>query len=127
MTTLTVEWSGAAVGVNQWLTINRQRQRLHVRKLYKDFVAMLSLQIAAENPGVRFRGQVTVSYTQVIHPRRDVDSLTKPVLDAIERSGVVPNDVRVRGPLHVTTVDKQRGGADALKIVIADYEPMDAR
>jgi len=113
-----VIWEGKAVGVNRRLGV--ASGRMYKSTPYALFVNDLSWAIRAKGGGHVFESGVTVSYTQTVSPKRDVDSLCKPVLDAIQASGLIKDDLQVK-QLVVETKLKPRGSPDRLDIEISVY------
>ena len=111
--TWNASWSGKAVGTNKRL--DTARGRIYRNAAYKVFLDDLAWTFAAAG-ATRFERPVTVYIQEHVHGRRDVDSLIKPVLDALERSGVLASDNLVRE----IRAEKQakHGGPDRLYVEV---------
>jgi Holliday junction resolvase RusA-like endonuclease len=92
--TLTVDWNGWAVGENRRNGYSRRTGRAFPNPKYQAFLKDLAWTIKLAAPGVEL-SQPRVSFL-LDAPRLDVDALVKPVLDAVEASGVIVNDREIR-------------------------------
>ena len=92
---LTINWSGHAVGENRRKEFSRRLGRAYPNPRYVAFKADLAWTIRLAALGVRL---VAPRVTFLMDaPRLDVDALVKPVLDAVQESGLVANDRAVIG------------------------------
>lgn len=105
-------WAGRAVSENRRLAPGRGRFR--TSEAYRAFKSSL---VAALLPvAVRFEGQVAVRLRVAVSARMDVQNVIKPVLDALEESGVLENDRQVVA-LNVLR-RARKGGADEIEISV---------
>ena len=112
--TWNASWSGKAVGGNRRL--DTARGRIYRSAAYRVFLEELACTFGTVDPGAHFERPVTVYIQQHVNGRRDVDSLIKPVLDALERSGVIASDNLVR-EIRVMRQAKD-GGPDRLYVEV---------
>lgn len=117
--TLVVDWTGRAVGANRRLAVGRGR--VYSQRQYKAFMQSVALTVRAAAGRIRFRGEISVKLELWIHPRMDVDALVKPCYDAIQASGITPNDNRIRGGGQFR-MGPQQNGESRIRLTIADAE-----
>ncbi len=66
---------------------------------YRSFIDLLAFVMRAKNNRMRwgtFEGPVAVRITEKINPKRDIDSLVAPILDAMQKAWVIRNDSQVK-------------------------------
>lgn len=90
-----IDWSGYAVGENRRKEFSRKLGRAYPNPKYAAFKADLAWTIRAAFPGVKMSSPRVTFLMDA--PRLDVDALVKPVLDAVQMSGLVDNDKAVIG------------------------------
>lgn len=108
------EWRGKAVGANKRLA------RITKSGEYQNFVRQLAWWFAVKRQET-FRDAVRVDLRVCVDKRRDVDSLVKPVLDALEQARVYIDDKQVRR-LTVEKTDKGRGEPDWITVEVRENE-----
>ena len=115
---ITAKWTGRATGSNRRLETNRYGH-IYSSKAYKGFKKGLAWAIASARHHVIYLGHVRVDIDYLIAAARDIDSLTKPVLDAIQLSGLIRNDNMVV-KLYQRKRAKARGADDEIEVTIME-------
>ncbi len=91
-----VEWEGKAYGSNRRLESNRYGT-IYKNSAYRGFQEGLIWMLKAYNRQKRpLAGEIEVRLHFTVSELRDIDSLVKPVLDCIEKAGVIENDRQIR-------------------------------
>lgn len=87
-----IDWDGRAVGENRRKEFSRKLGRAYPNRAYQCFLNDLAWTIRAASSEILISARVDFL---VDAPRLDVDALVKPVLDAVQRAGLMHNDSRV--------------------------------
>ena len=118
---ISLYWEGKAVGINkkQMSFIRKGHSRIYTNREYLDFKKSMAYTWKSNT----FLGPpIIVNIALRVSAGRDIDSLVKPILDAIELAGIYKNDNEI---VHFC-VDKQtkkRGEKDIIFVeVIGDLE-----
>ena len=108
-------WQGHAVSENRRLAPGQGRW--FTSDDYRAFKESLGWAIL---PHVeQFPGPVSVRLTMVLNARMDATNIIKPVLDALQTTGVVKNDSQVR-QLHVVRENAKPKQGDWLCIMVTE-------
>lgn len=83
---------------------------------YQKFIEELAYTIKQQCP-VHISGPAVVTYHQ--HSNHDIDALEKPLLDALEASGLIEND-RLVVAVNKRRFGKKRGDPDRLEVTVRD-------
>ena len=117
-----IRWRGKAVGVNRWLETNR-RGVMYKNPEYAAFQDELIYYLKLAKRGKKtMTGGVMVVLHFVVNPLRDIDSLEKPILDSLEKSGVIENDRQVVGVSKTKSPKKGRKDLDQIQIVVTETD-----
>ena len=108
-------WTGQAVGVNKRLIPGKKR--LVANPGYRAYKADMTLLYKLNNRHAIMTGDVKVFIGMTVNNARDIDSLIKPVLDALEGAMVIENDRQVV-QLDVTKATKKAGEADRIYVEV---------
>ena len=108
-------WAGRAVGVNKRLVPGKGRWVLDAG--YRAFKTDLTLLYGLNNQHHIMVGDVKVFIGLTVNKARDIDSLVKPVLDALEGAMVFENDRQVVR-LEVEKSQKKLGEADRIYVEV---------
>lgn len=115
-------WSGKVVGINRRSMIAKNQRRIMTRPEYQQFVNSIAwrivLQLAPDPP--RLHGDVHVDYT--FTSQHDCDAVEKPLLDALELSGVIENDRQVYSVHHRRPWKENRKADDELVVSVKEIE-----
>ena len=99
-----VVWTGITVPVNRK---NVMRSKAIFKRGYREVVPMIGTLPAYQSficsMAKTFshlpkfgKTLVTLSMRSLLHSRKDIDGIIKPVFDALERSGVIDNDKQIK-------------------------------
>jgi Holliday junction resolvase RusA-like endonuclease len=91
-----VVYRGPVVGENRRLCYSRRMGRAYPNAAYQAFVKALAWEITFAMPCLRLHGEVEVRAELTLPRGMDHDALTKPICDAIQRSGLIANDHQIR-------------------------------
>lgn len=93
--------------------------RMVANKKYQAFINSMAWQLKLHRE--HFPGKVDVKLELTLYVSRDSDSVVKPCLDTLQRSGVLHNDNQVR---NITIVRKnhKRGELDRIGFFIEEAE-----
>lgn len=114
-------WKGLTVSVNKWTRSRVIKSKktgklipmVYSTKEYKDFIkGMAEAFLNSDKHGTDY---VDVEITCTMWKMRDTDSIIKPVLDAIEQSGVLENDRYVRD-IRVKRLYNDRDDPDEVRV-----------
>jgi Holliday junction resolvase RusA-like endonuclease len=94
---ISVVYCGPVVGVNRQKGYSRKLGRAYPNPAYQAFIDALAWMIKAAAKRQTFDGLVEVHGHLILPRGMDHDALTKPICDAIERSGVITNDWWIKG------------------------------
>jgi len=92
--TLMVKWEGRAIAANRRLA--QGKGRFYSEPRYQNFINSMAWLLKKKARGQVLKGDVAVRLELVIPKQMDTDSLIKPCMDALQRSGVIVNDNQVR-------------------------------
>lgn len=112
-------WEGKSVGTNKRKQISYKTKAVYTPKEYKLFIKDLSYAIMAKKE--TYQGYVDVTLIFELWKRKDSDSIIKPILDAIEAAGIIPNDNMVRN-IYVYRAYHRRSEPDKIYIKIEDSD-----
>lgn len=110
----------ATSGVNDWLARTRDG-RVYTPAPYKAFVNEITSQAVLTMAKLKMstiKEPVNVSvFAYIKNKRKDIDNFVKPVLDALQKGGVIENDNQVM-ILHVEKCTEMETEVDTLAIKI---------
>lgn len=89
---ITVKYNGKLASVNEWKNTTKTGhvyKTAAYRQFQKDLANLLLVEKLKIDPALKFK-DAAVSIT--FNSKHDIDNLVKPILDAIEDSGLVEND-----------------------------------
>ena len=89
-------WTGKAVGGNRRLNYNRNLGWAVPNRRYQSFVNDMTALFMVERNREVISEPVSVKISVKIPKRMDIDAIIKPVLDALERGGVILDDNQVQ-------------------------------
>jgi len=112
-----LEYSGPLVSVNERYGVAKTG-RLYLSPKYRNFVdaLVLSFNRSGEKYGKR---KIVVGIIMYCSETQDIDGSIKPVLDALQKAGVIWNDKMIYG----LTVQKEISASHGLVVHIAPLEP----
>ncbi len=85
-------FKGKLIGVNKWklpIRIGKNKLGMALTKEYRGFVSLIASRISYPEP---FEGAVDVEIDLYMPSVKDSDSPIKPILDAMQKSGLIRND-----------------------------------
>lgn len=124
---LRLVWTGRLVSVNRWTKAAIGKNKagrtipiIYKTTKYKQFVSVIAenlllVRMRAGNP-IDPKSALAVSIE--VRTYKDIDSGVKPVLDAIEQSGIVENDSQITR-LEVEKIPIARNAVETLTIEIS--------
>jgi len=71
------------------------KYRIGTTKDYQDFISSLAWEIKRVAPGQHWPKSQPIEVKILLATRKDIDGLIKPILDSIERSGLIEDDDQV--------------------------------
>ena len=118
---ITAKWIGKACGINRRLETTKYGH-IYSSRPYKGFKAGLTWVLVAANPTrSTYVGPVRIDIDYTISRRRDIDSLTKVVLDALQAARVIRDDNQVVD-LRQRKHDKKRGELDEIEVTVMEAD-----
>jgi len=118
---ITAKWIGKAYGINRRLETTKYGH-IYSSRVYKGFKRGLEWVLYGANPQhLTYKCPVRVDIDYTISRQRDIDSLTKPVLDALQNANIILNDsmaVDLRQRKHI----KKRGELDEIEIRVQEAD-----
>lgn len=104
-------WIGKAGGVNKRFA----NRNYNLTSEYEQFRDGIAEACWAMNPGQNFDGKIIPVIEMIIDPKRDSDSLLKPIFDGIQRSSIINNDRQIKIYI-VGAKTKVKSAVDEIKV-----------
>lgn len=115
--TAVLKYSGKIVGVNARMGYSRKLGRGFTTKKYKEFLAKLISLVSVSN----LTPASLIVIEMSLSPRRDIDSAVKPILDALERSGALVDDVSVSGLMCFKQRNRKRSEPEVIICTVYEH------
>jgi len=118
---IAVKWTGRVASSNKRHTKSRTTGRLINTNVYRDFRDNLAWTIKAQYPAIRYE-KISVIISVTVSNRLDHHNLHKPILDAIQESGMIGND---RNIMFITWLPAERhkqGEPDEIILMISEMK-----
>ena len=106
-----VNWAGKAISVNEWH--GKGPTRIYAQSKYKEFIDSLAWTIKAQLPGIQY-SKVDMIVELCLGAQADHHNFLKPILDAVQKAGVVENDIDIETIILQAPKRHRRGEADEI-------------
>lgn len=118
---IAIRWTGKAVGTNKRHTISRTSGHIINTRAYRTFLEDLAYTIREAAPGIRFE-KISVVISVSVSNSYDHHNLHKPIMDAIEKSGLLGNDKNILFISWLPPERHKRGEIDEIFLLISEVK-----
>ena len=128
MPILKYKWIGKIASTNQWTAIrvikrsNKWIPMVYETEIYRKFKNNLAYGL--KSTGVKLEGYHDLRIKVSLWKVRDTDNCIKPVMDAMEMAGIIPNDKFIRN-IVIIRAYHPKSEQDLLEIEVFKAKPQD--
>lgn len=116
---LAILWKGKAISVNRWHVL--RNERISASQEYEKFIDSLAWTIRAEIKSQRCR-RLSITIDSKLNPWFDHQNLLKPICDAVQRSGLLADDKKIKNIWMQEPQRHKRGEPDEIWLYFTQLE-----